>query len=88
MPSYVKAKFYGMEEHDQDRWTQNEKFTDAALAFYGDGSNLRDVYGQGGETLDDAAAKFHGSNAFAPVSANKQEITMTYDEARKFAYRT
>jgi hypothetical protein len=27
-------------------WTQSEKFEEAAIAFYGDGSKLKEVYGK------------------------------------------
>lgn len=32
------------------------------MAFYGDGTRLKEVYGKRGETLDEAAAKFYGSD--------------------------
>jgi hypothetical protein len=58
----VQAKFFGIADHDQDRWTQSEKFQEAAIAFYGDGSRLKEVYGRKQESLDEAAAKFYGSD--------------------------
>jgi hypothetical protein len=63
----VQAKFFGVETHEQDRWTQNEAFQEAATAFYGDGSRLKEVYGRKGESLDEAAAKFYGSDKVVPL---------------------
>ena len=67
IPRHVQAKFFGIQDHEQDRWTQSEKFQEAAVAFYGDGSRLKEVYGRKGETLDDAAAKFYGSDTVVKI---------------------
>ena len=32
------------------------------MAFYGDGTRLKEVYGKKQESLDEAAAKFYGSD--------------------------
>lgn len=32
------------------------------MVFYGDGSKLQEVYGRKGESWDEAAAKFYGSD--------------------------
>ena len=63
----MQAKFFGLQDHEQDRWTQGEAFQQSALAFYGDGSRLQEVYGKKGETLDEAAAKFFGSDKAVPL---------------------
>ena len=60
------------------------------MQFYGDGSALRDVYGRGGETIDEAAAKFYGSDDhFAgggKTMSGKNDIHMSYEEAKQQAY--
>ena len=58
---------------------------ESALSFYGDGRLLEEVYGNKGETLDEAAAKFHNSNTFANLS-DKQQIHLSYDEAKQRAH--
>ena len=47
----MQAKFFGVADHDQDRWTQNQKFQEAAITFYGDGSKLKEVYGKKGNNI-------------------------------------
>ncbi|CDW82803.1 UNKNOWN [Stylonychia lemnae] len=86
IPRNVQAKFFGIEEHDQDRWTQNEKFQQAALTFYGDGSKLQEVYGRRGESFDQAAAKFYGSDTVVKLQ-DPNKITLSYQEARQVAYQ-
>eukprot|EP00343_Euplotes_focardii_P005241 CAMPEP_0205815516 /NCGR_PEP_ID=MMETSP0205-20121125/21331_1 /ASSEMBLY_ACC=CAM_ASM_000278 /TAXON_ID=36767 /ORGANISM="Euplotes focardii, Strain TN1" /LENGTH=78 /DNA_ID=CAMNT_0053101995 /DNA_START=167 /DNA_END=400 /DNA_ORIENTATION=+ len=61
VPSHVQAKFFGVAAHEQDKWAQGEQLNDSILQFYGDGSGLRGQQRAGGETLDQAASKFHGS---------------------------
>ncbi len=55
------------------------------MAFYGDGSNVREMYGRGGETYDEAAAKFHASDSFVP-QGDKNAVPLSYEEARRVAY--
>ena len=74
-----------MQDYEVDRWTQNQKLADDALKFYGDGSKLQEIYGNNVESFDMAASKFHGSNQKAAIG-NKDDITLSYDEARKYAY--
>ena len=45
MPRHVKASFFGMKDHELDRWTEGQKMAEAAMKFYGDGSKLAEVYG-------------------------------------------
>ncbi len=85
VPRHVQARFFGLEDHEQDRWTQNEKLQEACLAFYGDGSTLPDIYSQGIETYDQAAAKFLASDSLANMKG-KGSMTMSYNEARQCAY--
>ena len=56
------------------------------MAFYGDGTRLQQVYGKRGETLDEAAAKFYGSETVVPIQ-DPQKITLSYQEARQYAYQ-
>ena len=91
VPSHQLAKFHGVAEYDQDRYTQAEKMSDAANAFYGDGSRLREVYGQQTESLEQAADKFHASDAAylgatASNLAGRNQLNLTYAEA-KYAAR-
>ncbi len=58
---------------------------DSAVAFYGDGSKLQEIYGNSNESFDQAAAKFHNSNAMANFSG-KDQIHLSYHEARSHAY--
>jgi hypothetical protein len=55
------------------------------LAFYGDGSKLNEVYGKKGESFDQAAAKFYGSETVTKIE-NTNKVYMSYEEARKLAY--
>jgi len=61
---HTKAKFFGQEDYDNDMWTQNEKFMNDMVKFYGDGSNVKEIYANSGEKLEEAEAKFHGSDTF------------------------
>ena len=85
VPRHVQAKFFGQPDHEQDRWTQSEKFSEAAIAFYGDGSKLQEVYGNRGESIDEAAAKFYGTDRIVK-SEDRNKVTMSYEEARRQAY--
>lgn len=51
------------------------------MAFYGDGSKLKEVYGRRGESLDEAAAKFYGSDTIVKIQ-DPNKITLSYQEAR------
>lgn len=73
-----------MQDHEQDRWAQTEKFQEAAVSFYGDGTKLQEVYGRKGEGLDEAAAKFYGSDRVVPIQS-PEKITLSYQEARQLA---
>jgi hypothetical protein len=54
------------------------------VAFYGDGSKLKEVYGKKGETLDEAASKFFGTDRVVPLQ-NPEKITLSYQEAKQLA---
>ena len=84
VPSHVKAKFYGMANHEQDRYTNNQQLEEAATQFYGDGTLLQEMYARNQETINQAAAKFHGEDGSASLARNDQ-ITMSYAEAREAA---
>lgn len=84
---HTRAKFFGQADHDNDMWTQNEKFMEDAVKFFGDGSNVKAIYENSGEKLEEATAKFHGSDGFFQGSmASKNQIPLSYDEARRMAY--
>ena len=55
------------------------------MSFFGDGTRLKEVYGRKGETFDDAAAKFHGSDLVVKQE-DTNKVFMSYDQARKYAY--
>ena len=74
-----------MADHEHDQWIEGQKLQDAALAFYGDGTQLKEVYGRVGETYDQAAAKFYGSHKVVS-SAEKTKVKLSYEEAKRAAY--
>lgn len=47
------------------------------MVFYGDGSKLKEVYGKKGETFDEAAAKFHGSE-YVVKQDDYNKVTLSY----------
>ena len=62
VPSHVKCKFYGMANHEQDRFTNNQQLEEAAMQFYGDGSLWKESCEANQETMDQANAAFHATN--------------------------
>ncbi len=82
---HIKSKFFGQADHDNDMWTQNEKFMEDMVKFYGDGSNVKEIYANSGERMGEAAAKFHASDTFNEMSG-KDQFHLSYDEARRVAY--
>eukprot|EP00350_Pseudokeronopsis_sp_OXSARD2_P001591 CAMPEP_0170540416 /NCGR_PEP_ID=MMETSP0211-20121228/417_1 /TAXON_ID=311385 /ORGANISM="Pseudokeronopsis sp., Strain OXSARD2" /LENGTH=57 /DNA_ID=CAMNT_0010842817 /DNA_START=426 /DNA_END=599 /DNA_ORIENTATION=+ len=55
------------------------------MAFYGDGSMLQQVYGSQVENFDHAASKFFGDEQRAAIG-NKDNMSLSYQEARRYAY--
>jgi hypothetical protein len=55
------------------------------MVFYGDGSKLQEVYGRKGESFDEAAAKFYGSDQVMKIE-DTNKINISYEDARRKAF--